>query len=780
MQTLVTAVKIYEMNSIKNLIEKMTQYHLLVVLVIFFQVVLNVVWHTVNNAPPTWDSAGHLGLSFLFAQKIPALLFGDISFGDFMRISDYYPPLVQLMGGLMILLLGRNYFNAIFIGTFFLALSILYFYKILIHYFKDEKLAVFTVFIYSMLPHVWEQSRQFHLDVPLVALLLMAYYYLIKSDSLKQRKNSLLFFFFFTLVQLTKWYGFVYLVVPFIYEVVSKSIRNKEFINRDRMVNVLQGVLIVLFIAVPWYVANYSNIVNIVSITSHGEVGDPENVLSFESIIHYLKLITSHQISFVSVVILFFSIYMFNKRRVPFRTQLFHLMLFPYVVFTLIQNKDLRYVLPLTPIFALYISYTLLRFDFKGVKVLRVGYPLYLMGLFFFMSFNQFKYLPTSLKPLTYLIGGPYYHGWYYEPYSYAANFNDWRGSEILNDINAMAKNQPLIVDRYRVLELSDNRYYSLASFEMYRRQNNFEKMEIVVPYFQFTPFTDEELGEYLQNVQFALVPKDPGPTGLRNYAVLIQLKEYFLTGQDPDFTLEKTYEMPDGNVLSLYKRENYLTYENPTVRADSLRISVGNILYIDRTDTGGLTFKVSLFDKAGEETVIDVIGGGSQRRISLENVERFRIDLPTDQQDVRDLRGWMFENGEFVLDPNFVNIVNESGNEYIYDNLKITPRSQYEGTLVDPKSIVRFDKDRNMVLISNEKPLEGQKVFVAYATTGWEWGNSWLMDNSNYIEIPVENLLQLEVSQKSQLIVGFPLDWGFFPCYEGRAVCFYPVVGDL
>jgi hypothetical protein len=455
------------------------------------------------------------------------------------------------------------------------------------------------------------------------------------------------------------------------------------------------------------------------------------------------------------------------------------LMVVPYVVFTLIQNKDLRYVLPLTPVFAFYIAYTLLCLNVKFANILRGAYSVYLMFIFFFMSFNQFKMLPQNLKPLAYLIGGPYYHGWYYEPYSYAANPNDWRGNEIIQNIEARSKEDPLIAAQYKVLELSDNRYYSLASFEMYRRQNKFDQMEIIVPYFQFTPFTESELTDYIKNIQFALVPKDPGPTGLRNYAVLIQLRDYFLSGKDSDFKLVTTFEMPDGNVLSLFKRDNYITFENPDVRSDSLRISLGNILFVDRTKTGGLPFKVLLYNVNGDETVIDVSGGGSERRIKLDNIVRIRIDLPTDQQDIKELRGWLYENGEFTIDPNYKNVVNESGNEYVYYDFKITPRSQFK-SVFDPESIVRYDPDKRAVLVSNEKSASGSKVFIAYATSGWQWNNKWLEGEDKYFEVPLDGLLQIEVSSSNQAIIRFPTDWGFFPCYEGKAICYYPYVENL
>lgn len=761
--------------------ETFNTYNVFLILIVTFHVVLNIVWHLVNNAPPTWDSAGHLGLSFLFADKIKDLVFGEITFGDFLRISNYYPPLVQLIGGIFILAFGRLYFSAIFIGTFFFAVSIIYLYKIVNHYFHDAKLASFVVFIYSMFPHVWEQSRMFHLDVPLVALLLVSYYYLIRSNSMKSRKMTLTFFVFFTLVQLTKWYGFVYLVVPFFYEVLFKSLRDKDLFNRYRISNILLGSMIVLVFAVPWYVANRTNITNIAAITSKGEAGDPTNVLSFDSIFYYIKTIMTHQITFVSTLLLLISFVFFYIKKVHFRNYLLAITLFPYLIFTLIQNKDLRYVLPLTPIFAFYIGYTLEKLSIQWLRGFKTLYTLFLMFIFFFMSFNKFNVLPNNLKFIAYMIGGPYYQGWFYEPYTYAADDRYWRNDEILKDVQQLSTQEEITAKgQYKMLELSDNKFYSLASFEMYRRQMNFSRMEIVVPYFQFVPFTAEQLSSYLTDIHFALVPQNPGPSGLRNIEVLDQLKDYFLNNKTHDFMLVKTYDMPDGNVLSLFKRQNYTTYQSANVREDSLKVSVGNILFLDRKNTGGLPIKILLYNDKNEESIVEIVGGGEQRRIQLDGFVRFRIDLPLDQIDVRELRGWLYDKGEFTIDSNYTNVIKESGDEYVYDNLKIVPRSQYVTTDFKPKSIVRYT-DHNTVVVSVEHP-DADQAFVAYATSGWEWHNIWLGKDypDQFIEIPTAGLLQLEVSQLNQNLVGFPSTWGFFPCYEGKAVCYYPPVEGL
>ena len=78
------------------------------------------------------------------------------------------------------------------------------------------------------------------------------------------------------------------------------------------------------------------------------------------------------------------------------------------------------------------------------------------------------------------------------------------------------------------------------------------------VPYFQFEAFkTDAELIKYLDdnNVKYVLVTADPGPQGLRNYAVLEQMTKYFLSRRNIHYELVKTYDLPDGYQLRVFKK---------------------------------------------------------------------------------------------------------------------------------------------------------------------------------------------------------------------------------
>ena len=198
--------------SIKKIFPNVYGFYLF--LLVIFHLFFNFIWQRINSAPPTWDSAGHLVLSFIFADKFALLARGLTDITSILKVSVYYPPFVHIFGGTLIYLFGRSYeIPLFFIETGFFILSIIMIYKIvLIKFPSNYKLAFFTAFIFSFFPQIWEQSRYFHLDIPLLGLLLLSYYYLLKSDLFNKPIYSFLFFISFSLVQLTKWYGFVFLL----------------------------------------------------------------------------------------------------------------------------------------------------------------------------------------------------------------------------------------------------------------------------------------------------------------------------------------------------------------------------------------------------------------------------------------------------------------------------------------------------------------------------------------------------------------------------------------
>ncbi len=434
-------------------------------------------------------------------------------------------------------------------------------------------------------------------------------------------------------------------------------------------------------------------------------------------------------------------------------------------------------LMPILTYFALYISYVLLMGGSKLSGIKSGLFVVYQALLLFFFSFNQFHTVPTAWRFVPFLYAGPgYLEAWVVEPYSYAYNPNDWRGNQIIQTVNDLA-NREQLHGPYKLLELSDNRFYSIASFDMFKVQNSAYYMELEVPYNRPDPLSPEELNAYLSKVYFALVPVDPGPPGLRNIAVLRQLIGYFRSDQNKDFSIFTQFSMPDGNRLDLYKRTNMDSFVNPALSPVHLDISVADILYIDRQLLGKKSFNIVLTDAANKEIVVNYPAEwGDTKRISLAGIQKFRIEVQPDQQNILDIRGWIFKDNIFTRDPNYPKTVDASGNQFIYRNFALLPKAATSTFNLSTDVEISYLGDNIKVELTNPT----QTSFVAYATTGWQWNNVTLSNQNKDILVPTTGLLQLEVSQKNILIKDFAPNWGFFRCYKGNAVCFYPLVPGL
>ena len=276
----------------------------------------------------------------------------------------------------------------------------------------------------------------------------------------------------------------MYLVIPFIAEVIYKLYKYRDFTNEKRVLNIAGGSLLVLLVAAPWYFINIKSIRENVLVAATADAGDPANVYSYESLFHYIKLMTSHQIGIISVILVILGISLTFKKRESYRHLLAFMLLVPYVVFTLIQNKDIRYILPLTPVISVYISYVLSQGKELVIAIKTLLYSGFMLLFYLFFSFNRYTELPKSMYFLAQLYSGPgYWQVWVYEPYSYAYNSNDWKGEEIVSKLQKYADDEPFIAGKYNVLLLADNRFYSSASFQMYQLQAKFFEMRWLVPF---------------------------------------------------------------------------------------------------------------------------------------------------------------------------------------------------------------------------------------------------------------------------------------------------------
>ncbi|MBP7785931.1 glycosyltransferase family 39 protein [Patescibacteria group bacterium] len=582
------------MNIISNFFKKILseKYNLYLTLLIIFHILFFSIFHILNKNYQTWDSAGHIGLSYRMAREIQRYSSGveGASLKTILKISNYYPPFVQLIGSFISLSFD---FKSVFLlieTLIFFILSIIFTYKLVFLLTRNNRISFITVAIYSLFPQIIDQSHYFHLDIPLTALLLMSIYFLLTSDSFKKILPTILFFIFFSFIQLTKWTGFVFLIVPVLITLYKSFIsrtggvdkRNFQIIIR----NLLIGSAIFLILVVPWYRVNWTELLDQIRVFSKGESDDPQSL--WESLFYYPANAISHQIMFLPFVLAVISIIYHLKNNWKKGLTVLASILIPWILFVFISNKNLRYTLPLTPLIAYLIAAFLesisssMKIKLKGLTAFTISY---LLLASVFLSFFRLEKETPILRPISMFFTGPRYNSWYYygtsfyayKPYKYPVD-------EVLDYIYRDAQETERALG---VSVLIDTEEMSAATFELVRLEKGYRNMYMPVPYFQFQAFkSDDEVKAFFTETRskYVISSTHIGPEGLRNYQALKQCSLYLESKNNDLFDRVKTINLPDGQKLFVYKIKDSIV----SVEAmDGCKIGAG-------VDDGVETFKLT------------------------------------------------------------------------------------------------------------------------------------------------------------------------------------------
>lgn len=496
----------------------------------------------------TWDSAGHLSLSMRMGELLTEYLNNSqVTLVDFLKLSDYYPPFVHISTSFLNVIFGYNSSLLLFLifATFIWSIYMVY-KTVQLLGFSDET-AFMTAAFYSLFPQVADQARLFHLEIPLILSLLYAYKYLLNSDGFRNRKNTLLFFLVFAVSQLIKWYSFLFLAVPVIY-VLYKSYT--QGIEKSKIINLVIGSVLFLVLATPWYIVNFEDLVNYASIFSVGEADDPELLLSFENITFYLRNTISFQIFLVPFIFTVLgAVLLFKNKLKSGYLMLVHIG-FIFFVFTFIGNKNLRYLLPLTPIYALFMAYFIFNVD-SYRKLYRTVAVIFVVTGFVFSSFNQVQSSSPTAKVAGVLFAGPLYNNVYTSTTAYSYDTREVPIEELLEFIVVDAKREG--IKPIGVTPLMDSEEFSVASLELVRLENRHANVYLPVPYLQFSGFkSNEEMQNFFNefNVSYVIVPDDPGPSGLRNYTALIQMSAFLNSEANLMFEPIKEFKSTDNRYV--------------------------------------------------------------------------------------------------------------------------------------------------------------------------------------------------------------------------------------
>ena len=295
------------------------------------------VWVALDRRPPEWDHANHL-------QRVVECA-DDLARGDVRTVlarSSFYPPVVPCLAGLAYALAPSDAAAAQSVILAFLGLGMAAVYA-LARRFAGGAGGVAAALAFGTAPFVVFSAMRFQLDLPLAAVVALALLLLLRTEDFGHRGASLLLGLVLGAGMLTKPPFAAYLLPPIAWTLARTR-------GRRAFANATLALLVGALLALPWYgprlfglgpqIANRS-------FTQAAESGYPETFTA--AALRFYPEWFATQFGAVAVLLFGVGLVVAARRRQAWLLAAF---LVPFAVVALIQNKNLRYTLPLLPVAA--------------------------------------------------------------------------------------------------------------------------------------------------------------------------------------------------------------------------------------------------------------------------------------------------------------------------------------------------------------------------------------------------------------------------------------------
>ncbi|HKQ66108.1 MAG TPA: glycosyltransferase family 39 protein [Methylomirabilota bacterium] len=303
-------------------------------------VVVVAVWLAIDRTPPEWDHANHLERAVNCAE--------DLAQGDVRRIierSSFYPPIVPCGAALVYRLVPSDVASAQSVVLAFLGLGMAAVY-LLGRRLAGATEGVVAAVVFGCAPFVVFSALRFQLDLPLAAMVALALFVVLQTDGFTRLGWSLAAGVVFGLGMLTKPPFAAYVIVPVLLVAASSDRR------RRGAAYAALAILVGAALSVPWYGPRLFGLLPQITARSFkqaAESGHPDP-LTATALLFYPTWLTP-ELGALAILLLLVGLGVAVVRRqwIAIAT-----LLAPIVLFSLLQNKNLRYMLPVLPMAAVF------------------------------------------------------------------------------------------------------------------------------------------------------------------------------------------------------------------------------------------------------------------------------------------------------------------------------------------------------------------------------------------------------------------------------------------
>ena len=507
-----------------------------------FHLTSNILWSNLNQTPPPWDPANHIIISAQLKDCFSSFL--DTGLIRCLTVSPFYPPLVHSLVSLAFLLFGTKLAVAQLASNIFFALMVGAVYIWAKEFYKSKSIALLTASVTSFLPVLFDAGRFLWLEIPLVAIIYFAMYLLLKSNSFSDKKFTVAAFVALGLGIMSKWYVAVSLFIPFALTFLQ-SLKKNQY--KKTLATVSVGIFISALISAPWFIANKTGFLYYASFYTKPDFSEPSVLFSLENITWYLKMFASYQIGmwFFAIFLGILGYYLANKN---IKNKGFSLsfLLFGYIVFTALGNKDFRYTYYLLPVIAsiIAISVTEMHKKYRTVSEI-LSYTILATLLIQYFTLSYRNYLEIEYKKsirLPIFEWAPIINLSDYPVQSFGTDY--WPNDKIVGDIMELANGKK--VKLQVIVEYPQINATNLKMELLFKEAKNvainedfpFETAESLK--------TRANIVSFLKEKDYILVPENEASPDYYIFEDLLDRVQNVMLSENNDFSeVVKIYELP-------------------------------------------------------------------------------------------------------------------------------------------------------------------------------------------------------------------------------------------
>lgn len=334
----------------------------LVAVILLFLLINGVVVY-LDHRPLMVDSGIYYLVSLHIAKLVEHPTLHNL-FQAWFRAGHDRPPLYFWSALPLYAVFGLHPDVAVSANLFWLALLLVATYKVGQH-IHGKNAGLLGALLLGSYPLVFGISRVFMPEIALMAMVVLSYYFLLRSEAFTRRKESMLFGLCCGLGLLVKWtFLFFIIFTPLLvlYQCGGLSISRakRQSVTRSRFCNLLLAGLLILALALPWYVVTAPLLRDFIVlyaepqvITTFPQLLGVTEVLSLRSFLYYFAVLAVKQLYLPFVALFLVMLPFYARAKQGKKRYLAVWFLGPLFLLSFVLNRDWRASMPVLPAVAL-------------------------------------------------------------------------------------------------------------------------------------------------------------------------------------------------------------------------------------------------------------------------------------------------------------------------------------------------------------------------------------------------------------------------------------------